>query len=180
MPKFDSKTKIAKALKLIADDTSVRANVARDSLARAQELTDSAATLEKEIQALVRATGTGLTKHVGIGDVVAARILGEVGDVTKLSGQAAFGSLWGTAPVPTSSGRTDRWRLNRGGNRHLNRAIHTMALTQRRCEPRARGYLASKRAAGKSDNEALRCLKRHLARVIYRQLVVDYAANPLT
>jgi transposase len=177
VPKLDSATRIAKALKLISDDASVRANLVRDSLARVQELTHSAGALEKEIQTLVRATGTGLTNHVGIGDVVAARILGAVGDVTRLSGQAAFGALSGTAPVPASSGRTDRWRLNRGGNRQLNLAIHTMALTQRRCERRARDYLASKRAAGKSETEAVRCLKRHLARVIYRQLVADHAAN---
>jgi transposase len=127
----------------------------------------------------VKASGTTLTELVGVAAINAATIIGEVADVSRLSGQAAFGALSGTAPVPASSGRTDRWRLNRGGNRQ-NRALHSMALMQSRCDSRARAYLAAKRVAGKTENEAMRCLKRHLARVVYRQLVDDNTRIVLT
>jgi transposase len=178
VPKLDSRPKTRAARRLIADNASVRAGLVRDALDRVDELEAAAAKLEKQIEVLVKASTTSLTTLVGVGAINAARILGEVIDVSRLSGQAAFGALSGTAPVPASSGRTDRWRLNRGGNRQLNRAIHSMALTQSRCDPRARSYLAAKRSAGKNDNEAMRCLKRHLARVVYRQLLSDRSRFP--
>ena len=89
-------------------------------------------------------------------------------------------ALTGTAPVPASSGKTDRWRLNRGGNRQLNRAIHTIALTQISHDPRARAYIERKREADKSHKDAMRCLKRRLARVVYKRLVSDDARLSLT
>jgi transposase len=89
----------------------------------------------------VKASGTSLTDIVGVSAITAARILAEVRDVGRVSDQSAFGALTGTAPVPASSGKTDRWRLNRGGNRQLNRAMHTIALTQISHHPRAREYL---------------------------------------
>ena len=178
VPKLDSKPKTRAARRLIADNASVRAGLVRDALDRVDELEAAAVKLEKQIEVLVKASTTSLTTLVGVGAINAARILGEVIDVSRLSGQAAFGALSGTAPVLASSGRTDRWRLNRGGNRQLNRAIHSMALTQSRCDPRARSYLAAKRSAGKNDNEAMRCLKRHLARVVYRQLLSDRSRFP--
>lgn len=75
--------------------------------------------------------------------------------------------------MPASSGQVRRHRLNRGGNRQLNRALHLMALVQARCDPRARSYLARKRAEGKSWQEALRSLKRHLSDIVYRQMLTD-------
>ena len=128
----------------------------------------------------MKASGTSLTDIVGISAITAARILAEVRDVGRVSNQSAFGALTGTAPVPASSGKTDRWRLNRGGNRQLNRAIHTIALTQISHHPRAREYLDRKREAGKSRKDAMRCLKRHLARVVYRRLVADQTLLLLT
>ena len=83
----------------------------------------------------------------------------------------------GTAPIPASSGQTSRHRLNRGGNRQLNRALHTIALTQSRTDPRAKAYMEKRRAEGKSWLEALRCLKRHLADVVLRTMLADANAG---
>ena len=84
----------------------------------------------------------------------------------------------GTAPIPASSGQTSRHRLNRGGNRQLNRALHTVAVVQARTDPRAKAYRAKRMGEGKSRHEALRCLKRHLANVVLRTMLAD-ANRPL-
>jgi transposase len=105
--------------------------------------------------------------------LVAAKLLGEVGDVRRLRSASAFASYSGTAPVPASSGQTQRHRLNRGGNRQLDRALHTMALVQIRIHPPAQVYLARRTAEGKTWREATRCLKRHLADVVYRTMKRD-------
>jgi transposase len=83
----------------------------------------------------------------------------------------------GTAPIPASSGQTSRHRLNRGGNRQLNRALYTIALTQARTDPRARTYMARRIAEGRSWLEALRCLKRHLSNVVWRTMLADAQRN---
>jgi transposase len=105
--------------------------------------------------------------------VVAARLIGEIGDIRRFPTPAAFAAGNGTAPLDASSGRHERHRLNRGGNRRLNRALYVIAITQTRHEPRAVDYLARKRAAGKTRREALRCLKRRLSDVIYRTMLSD-------
>ena len=87
--------------------------------------------------------------------------------------KAAFGRLTGTAPIPASSGRIVRYRLNRGGNRKLNYAIHFVAVTRCRLDPETQAFMARKQAEGKSKKEAMRCLKRHLANGIYRAMVAD-------
>ena len=180
VPALTSAKRLEAARRLVEDDSGVRAELLRDALARVGELESSAKALERQIEALVKVSGTSLTNIVGVAAITAARILAEVRDVERVPSQSAFGALTGTAPVPASSGKTDRWRLNRGGNRQLNRAIHTIALTQISHDPRARAYLERKREAGKSRKDAMRCLKRHLARVIYRRLVVDGPVLPLT
>jgi len=81
--------------------------------------------------------------------------------------------LSGTAPLSASSGQTHRHRLNRGGNRQLNWALHYVALVRCRITPAAQAYMARQREAGKSHKEAMRCLKRHLSNVVYRQLRAD-------
>jgi transposase len=116
---------------------------------------------------------TTLTEMKGVGSFVAAKILGEVGDVGRIRSKAAFASFSGTAPLPASSGQRTRHRLNRGGNRQLNHALHVIAKNQSRMVPEVRDYLGKKLEEGKSYKEALRCLQRHLANVIYRTLVED-------
>lgn len=83
--------------------------------------------------------------------------------------------LTGTAPLQASSGATSRHRLNRSGNRQLNHALHYMALVQYRSHPAAYAYIERKRAEGKSFKEAMRCLKRHLAKIVYRRMMADAA-----
>ena len=116
----------------------------------------------------------------GVGPIVAARILGETRGIRRFRSAAAFAAHSGTAPVPASSGRVQRHRLNRGGNRQLNRALYTIAMVQARWDPSARAYLDRKISEGKSATEALRCLKRHLANVVYRALTADEHALDLT
>ena len=90
--------------------------------------------------------------------LTAAKLLGETGDPRRIRSAPAFARMSGTAPVPASSGQTSRHRLNRGGNRQLNRALYTIALTQARTDPRAKTYMARRIAEGRSWLEALRCL----------------------
>ncbi len=99
-----------------------------------------------------------------------AKLVSEAGDVRRFRSADAFAMLAGVAPIPASSGQTSRMRLNRGGNRQLNRALFSIAFAQARTYPPARVFVARKRAEGKSWREAIRALKRHLARVVFRLL----------
>ncbi|MGH2921104.1 MAG: transposase, partial [Gaiellaceae bacterium] len=107
---------------------------------------------------------------VGCGPLTAAKLVGEVAGVERFSGEGKLAKHTGTAPLPASSGERQRHRLNRSGNRQLNCALHRIAVTQARMYPPARAYLERKRTEGKSRREALRCLRRHLARTVYRTL----------
>jgi transposase len=109
----------------------------------------------------------------GIRFIMAAKILGEVGDASRLRSKGSFAMLTGTAPLEASSGRTKRHRLNRGGNRQLNYALHTMALARCRGDEDTKAYIARLHREGKSAKEAMRCLKRQLSNVVFRQLVTD-------
>lgn len=105
--------------------------------------------MDRRIGAMVRETGTSLTEIPGVGPFIAAEILGEVGDPSRVRSKAAFAVLSGTAPLPASSGQTHRHRLNRGGTRQLNWALHYTALVQCRILPDAQAYMARKRKAGR-------------------------------
>jgi transposase len=109
----------------------------------------------------------------GVGAVVAARILADVGDVARFANRNRFASWTGTAPLDASSGEQNRHRLSRAGNRRVNHMIHIAAVTQLRLDTEGRDYCRRKRAAGKKPKEALRCLKRRISDAIYRQLVAD-------
>lgn len=158
---------------LLTDDRSVRADLCRQRLTRLREIDAELKQIQTQLETLVEATGSTLTDIVGISTVVAARLLGEIGDARRFPTASAFASGNGTAPIDASSGRHERHRLNRGGNRRVNRALYTIAITQTRHEPRAGDYLARKRAAGKTRREAFRCLKRRLSDVVYRTMVED-------
>jgi transposase len=151
----------------------VRAELLRSRLGELLRLEGEVAAMDRRIGAMVRETGTSLTQIPGVGPFLAGKILGEVGDPSRVRSKAAFAVLSGTAPVPASSGQTHRHRLNRGGNRRLNWALHYIALVQCRIMPEAKTYMARQREAGKSHKEAMRCLKRHLSNVVYRHLVTD-------
>jgi transposase len=112
----------------------------------------------------------GLTSRYGVGPVSAAQAIVSFSHPGRCRSEAAFAALSGTSPIPASSGRTVRHRLNRGGDRALNRAIHAIALVRMRSCPRTRAYVARRTAEGKTTQEIRRCLKRYIARELYRQL----------
>ncbi|HEY2935285.1 MAG TPA: IS110 family transposase [Gaiellaceae bacterium] len=173
LPSLATPARLEDAERLLGREHSVQAGLARRRIERIRELDCERAELEQEIRRLVRELGTGLVGLVGVGELIAARIIGEVGDVSRIPSRRHFASLNGTAPIPASSGQRQRHRLNRGGNRRLNTAIHMMALTQARMDPRARAYMTRRLAEGRSRRDASRALKRHLSDVVYQQLRHD-------
>lgn len=126
----------------------------------------------------VAASGTTLTTIFGISDVLATKILGHVGDVGRFGSGDAFASYTGTAPIEVSSGEVTRHRLSRNGNRALNNALHLAARVQTMHPGPGRDHYARKLAEHKSSREALRSLKRQLAKVVYRRLVADQVHRP--
>jgi len=154
----------------------IRARLALAAIRRLKLIEAEAADLEAEIREAVEATGANrLLAVCGVGPIVAAKILGETHDVGRFPSAAAFAAHAGVAPLPASSGTINRHRLNRGGNRQLNRALFTIAMVQARWDPQGSAYLTRKRAEGKSPPEARRCLMRHLAAVVFRSMVADAA-----
>jgi transposase len=135
---------------------------------------------DKELKALVAATGTGLLDLHGIGPSGAARLLVEVGDITRFPDRNHFASWTGTAPIDASSGDHVRHRLSRGGNRQINRVLHIMATVQLRNPGPGRTYYDRRKAEGKTSMEAMRALKRRLSDIVYRHLVNDAIAHTVT
>lgn len=158
---------------LLADDPRVRAGLTGRRLDRLDALNSELAELRTQISHAVDATGTSLPAIYGLGPLIAARIIGEVVDIRRYPTRHAFASANGSAPLAASSGRVVRHRLNRGGNRRLNRCLYTIALTEIRADTEGRAYYRRKRAEGKTGKEAMRCLKRRLSDVIYRTLLDD-------
>jgi transposase len=134
-------------------------------------------TADKELRVLVAATGTGLLDLHGIGPSGAARLLVEVGDITRFPDRNHFASWTGTAPIDASSGDHVRHRLSRGGNRQINRTLHMMATVQLRNQTEGRAYYDRKKNTGKSSMEAMRCLKRRLSDTVYRTMLADLAQH---
>jgi transposase len=130
----------------------------------------------KELSALLNATGSTLTSLHGIGPSGAARLLVEAGDITRFPSKAHFASWNGTAPIDASSGDQVRHRLSRAGNRQVNRALHIMAVVQLRNPTEGRAYYDRKVAAGKTPMEAMRALKRRLSDIVYHQMILDHRA----
>ena len=128
---------------------------------------------DKELQQLVAATGTSLMELPGIGPSGAARLLVEVGDITRFPDRDHFASWNGTAPIDASSGDQVRHRLSRAGNRQINRTLHIMATVQLRNPGPGRDYFDTKKAAGKTSMEAMRALKRRLSNIVYAQMLDD-------
>jgi transposase len=152
---------------------SVRRRIALELVERCAELTGAVRALDVELGTLVsgRPDGAALTAIVGCGVLSAATVLAAADGIGRFATEARFASHAGVAPLPASSGGKVRHRLNRHGNRQLNAALHRIAFTQARMHAPAKGYLERKRTEGKTRKEALRCLQRHLARVVYRTLV---------
>ena len=154
----------------------VQAELARGRLARLGELATELRELDRRIDRLV--AGHPLRQLWGAGPLVTAKLLGEIGDIRRFRSADAFAMLAGVAPIPASSGQTSRMRLNRGGNRQINRALHGIVLAQVRTYQPAKDFVARKKAEGKSWREALRALKRHLARIVFRLLSQPVRRTP--
>ncbi|KZM75199.1 transposase [Nocardia terpenica] len=132
---------------------------------------------DRELTALLAATGTNLTSLHGIGPSAASRLLGDIGDIHRFASAARFASWNGTAPIDASSGDHRRHRLSRKGNRRINRVLHIMAIVQLRHDTTGRAYYRRKLAEGKPPMEALRSLKRRLSDVVYKQMIHDTQRN---
>ncbi len=160
----------ATARRLLRGNTAVQAELARALLSRLPRLEQEIAALTGRIGALV--AGHPLLGLPGAGPITVARLIAEVGDVRRFRSADALAALAGVAPIPASSGQVQRMRLNRGGNRQLNRALHVIALAQARFHPPAKAYVVRRiEADGKTWREAIRALKRLLIRPVFRLLL---------
>jgi transposase len=144
--------------------------VLRTLARRIEAASAEASELEGELLAHVRALAPELLDEPGVGPIVAAQLLVAWSHRGRLRSEAAFARLAGVAPLPASSGQTSRHRLSRGGDRQLNRALHTVVLHRRQHDPATRDYIAKRIAEGKSRRDATRLLKRYVARQLYRLL----------
>jgi transposase len=148
----------------------VRVRIASDMIHRISDLTRTINALQDELARLVREVAPQLLAERGIGVLIAAKLIGEIAGIQRFTSDAQLARLGACAPIPVSSGRTDRHRLDPGGNRQLNHAIHMLALTKISHDPQTALYLAKQRARGKTTKEAIRNLKRHLIRRVYNLL----------
>jgi transposase len=138
--------------------------------ARVRQLRAESQTLQRELTRRVQALAPQLLARRGVGPISAAALLVAWSQPARLRSEAAFARLAGVAPIPASSGKTIRYRLDRGGDRRLNRALHTIVLSLRRLDVETKHYIARRVSEGKSEREAVRCLKRYLARSLFRML----------
>jgi transposase len=151
-------------------EQSAQVRIARELVGRCRGLTRTILALERELRTAAAQTAPALLALPGCGAVSAAKLLGEIGPIERFETDAQLARHAGVAPLEASSGKHRRHRLDRGGNRQLNCALHRIAITQARVHAPARAYLERKQGEGKSRREALRCLKRQLARTVYTTL----------
>ena len=156
--------------KLSRAEQGVQVRICRDLLRRLRSLLRETRALERELHKLICEHAPALLELPGCGALTAARLISEVAGIERFSSDAQLAMIAGVAPLDASSGRQQRHRLNRKGNRQLNRALHQIAITQVRVHEPARAFIERRRAQGNSYREALRCLKRHLARVVFKLL----------
>jgi transposase len=149
---------------------SIQVRVCRDLIRRIAELSRAARELKKELAKLVRDTHPELLEIPGCGVLCAAQIISQIDGIGRFGSDAQLAAFCGAAPLEASSGNRQRHRLNRTGNRKLNRALHIIAVTQIRMHPPAKAYYQRRQTAGNTNKEALRALKRHLARTVFRTL----------
>jgi transposase len=150
-----------------------RHQLAGDLVADVRDLDQRIATVEARITAAVAQSNTSLLELFGVGPVLAAKLLGEVGEVRRFPSKHHFATHTGTAPLEAPSGQVVRHRLSRAGDRKLNHALHLAAIVQVRHPTAGQAYDRRKRAEGKSPEKALRCLKRRLSDAVYRCLLAD-------
>lgn len=152
--------------------------VLRSTARRIQMLSAEADDLEAELELLVTRAAPELLAEPGVGTISAAQILNAWSHPGRIRSEAAFAMISGSAPIPASSGQTVRHRLNRGGDRQLNRALHTIVLSRMRFHPETKAYVARRAAQGLTPREIKRCLKRYVARRIFRILETSRTQKP--
>ena len=159
----------------LATQPGLVAELARDELADISRLTEAINALAKRIAERVRVVSPALLALPGCAELTAAKLIGETAVVSRFKSESAFARHAGVAPIPVWSGNTTgRVRMTRSGNRQLNAALHRIAVTQVRLDGIGRAYYRKRRDAGASKTEALRCLKRRLARVVFHHLHTDH------
>ncbi len=158
---------------LLTSHNSMVAELGRREVARIRELTREANQLERDIKRRVTQQVPTLLEIPGCGGLIAAKLVGEAADITRFKSRDAYAMWAGVAPIPVWSANNQRFRLNRGGNRQTNAAIHRIAITQIRIHPAAQTFIARRIEGGSTKREALRLLKRKLANVVYRTLLTD-------
>jgi len=164
------------AQQLVAHN-GVVADIAGALIGRCRDLTRTIKALERQIATKVGPLAPSLLAVRGCGPLTAAKLIGETAGVRRFKSRAAFAMYNGTAPVPVWSGNTNRHRLNRGGNRQLNAALHRILVTQIRDTGPARTYLEHRMANGNTKTEAIRALRRHLSNTVYQRLLEDSATQ---
>jgi len=158
---------------LLGAHTSMVATLGRREVTRIRELTREANQLERDITHRVTQLVPSLLEIPGCGALSAAKLVGEAADVTRFKSRDAYAMWAGTAPIPVWSANNERFRLNRGGNRQTNAALHRIAITQLRIHPDAQVFMKRRLKTGSTKREGLRLLKRKLANVVYRTLIAD-------
>lgn len=164
--------------RLLESHQGMVADLARRETVRIGEITREASTLKKEIAARVAEIAPSLLELAGCGPLTAAKLVAETADISRFRSPDAYAMFAGTAPIPVWSGNSQRFRLNRGGNRQANAAIHRIAITQLRMFPPAQDLVARHTATGKTRREALRILKRRLTDIVYRTMLKDTQPEP--
>src|SRR5512132_78875 len=156
--------------RLARAEQTMRVRIARDELRRLRELTQAINQLEREITGLVARIAPQLLSEPGVGPLTAAKLVGEIAGAQRFATPAKLARAAGVAPIPASSGNTQRQRLDQGGNRQINAALHRVIITRARCHQPTRDYITRRHHEGKTTREAIRCLKRYLARRVWHLL----------
>jgi transposase len=156
--------------RLARAEPTTRVRIARELVRKTKDATRELRALRRELEGLVAAYAPQLLGERGCGPLTAAKLIGEIAGAERFGSDAKLARMGGVAPIPASTGNTHRHRLDRGGNRQLNLALHRLAVNKGKYCPESAAYLARKQAEGKSRIEALRCLKRHLARRVWKLL----------
>lgn len=170
---------LAEVSSRLENHTGVVAEIAHDLVARLAELTLSVRRLQRRIEALMRELAPNLLSLPGCAALSAAKLVAETADISRFRSSAAFAMHNGTAPIPVWSGNQERHRLNRGGNRQLNVALHRIAITQMRLGGEASAYIARRLTMGNTKTEAIRALRRQISDEVYRRLRQDHASRSI-
>ncbi len=169
--RLDRATQLERVARWLARrEQELQVRLARDLIGIIRQLNRTISELDQELAARTNDVAPALLELPGCAAITAAKLLAEIGPIDRFKTDAQLARHGGVAPLEASSGKSERHRLDRGGNRQLNAALYRIAITQARYYPPARAYLERKRAEEKSRREALRCLKRLLARVVFNTL----------